>query len=41
MQPIVGKTHRFGRASDIELGEDYFHAIVQIGTDGVAVAMLV
>ena len=41
MQPIVGKAHRFGRAGDIELSEDYFYAIVQIGADEAAVVMFV
>ena len=41
MQPIVGKAHRFGRAGDIELSEDYFYAIVQIGADESAVVMFV
>ena len=39
MQPIVGKAHRFGRAGDIELSEDYFYAIMQIGADEAAVVM--
>ena len=37
----MGKAHRFRGTGDIELGEDHFHAIVQIGADEAAVATLV